>query len=454
MMMQAAALSVLLCLGVGAVWAQRPFALNVCDYGAVGDGTTDDTAAFQRALDECASTGGGIVQVPPGKYMIATHLQVPKSVTLQGVWRAPATVDSYHNAANPGGGPDLGGSVLLAVEGAGDENGTPFIKLATNSTLEGVTIFYPNQTKTNPPVAYPWTVQSGGADNPSIVNVLMVDPYQAVDFGSATAGRHYIRGLYAQPLRRGVYIDMCLDVGRLEDIHLWPFWTAADADSPVGEFMLEQGEAFIFGRADWEYVTNCFAIGYKVGMKFVRSRASGPFEGGGNYLLSQSGADCCDTAVLVEESQGHSGISFSNSQIFGDIIVAPTNNGMVRFTGCGLFGTLYANNGTACARIAGNGRVSFDNCHFYCIHPDSKKGAQTVLVDSGRVSIEDCVFINSRNTEGVNSNPKPIVLGPDVKAAVITGNEFYGEARITNNAKGQVVIANNVEKTDEGTFPK
>jgi hypothetical protein len=246
---------------------------------------------------------------------------------------------------------------------------------------------------------------------------------------------------------------MCLDVGRLEDIHLWPFWTAADADSPVGKFMLEQGEAFIFGRADWEYVTNCFAIGYKVGMRFIRSHATGPFEGGGNYLLTQSGADCCDAAVLVEESQGHSGISFSNSQIFGDIIVGPTNNGMVRFTGCGLFGTLYANNGTACARIAGNGRVSFDNCHFYCIHPDSRKAEQTVLVDGGRVSIVNCVFINSRNTEGVNSNPTPIVLGPDVRAAIITGNEFYGEAKIVNNAKGQVVIANNVERTDEEAAP-
>ena len=41
----------------------------------------------------------------------------------------------------------------------------------------------------------------------------------------------------------------------------------------------------------------------------------------GNYLLSQSGADICQTALLVDETQVHSGVSFSNSQLFGDVIV-------------------------------------------------------------------------------------------------------------------------------------
>lgn len=426
---------------------------SVTAFGAKGDGKTDDTAAFQRAMDARAAAGGGVVAVPSGRYLIKTHLTIPASVTLEGEWRAPATVNRYHDPKDPKGGPELGGSILLAVEGAGQENGTPFIRLGFNSTLKGVTIFYPEQTRTNPPIPYPWTVQSAGADNCAVVDVLMVNPYQAVDFGSVVAGRHYIRNLYAQPLRRGLFVDLCLDVGRLENIHFWPFWTAADADSPVAKFMLEQGEAFIFGRSDWEYVTHCFALGYHVGMRFIRGKGTGPHAGAGNYLLTQSGADLCRTAVLVEETQGHSGISFVNSQIFGDLVIKPTNHGMVRFTGCGFFGSIDGRRGTALAKLAGTGRVSFSNCHFYCIHPESRNAPVMILVEQGRVSIQGCVFINNRNTAGVNSNPIPITLEREVRAAIITGNEFYGRARIVNRAKGRVVIRDNIEATDEEPFP-
>ena len=38
------------------------------DFGAVGDGETEDTRAFQEAMD--AAAGGGVVYVPPGEYPI------------------------------------------------------------------------------------------------------------------------------------------------------------------------------------------------------------------------------------------------------------------------------------------------------------------------------------------------------------------------------------------------
>ena len=45
---------------------------NVRDFGAVGDGTNLDTAAFQRALDACAAARGGTVLVPAGQYLIGS----------------------------------------------------------------------------------------------------------------------------------------------------------------------------------------------------------------------------------------------------------------------------------------------------------------------------------------------------------------------------------------------
>lgn len=40
---------------------------NVLDFGAVGNGTADDTAAIQSAIDACASSGGGRVVLPGGR---------------------------------------------------------------------------------------------------------------------------------------------------------------------------------------------------------------------------------------------------------------------------------------------------------------------------------------------------------------------------------------------------
>jgi polygalacturonase len=41
----------------------------VTDYGAVGDSSTDNQAAFQKAIDAAGAAGGGRVEIPPGTYL-------------------------------------------------------------------------------------------------------------------------------------------------------------------------------------------------------------------------------------------------------------------------------------------------------------------------------------------------------------------------------------------------
>ena len=47
--------------------------------GAVADGATDNTAAFQKALDAAGQAGGGIVEVPAGRYRINGTLVDPRA---------------------------------------------------------------------------------------------------------------------------------------------------------------------------------------------------------------------------------------------------------------------------------------------------------------------------------------------------------------------------------------
>jgi hypothetical protein len=58
------------------------------DFGAVGNGDTDDGPALQAAFDFLASAGGGTILVPPGRYAIRTpvskDLKTASSVVIEG----------------------------------------------------------------------------------------------------------------------------------------------------------------------------------------------------------------------------------------------------------------------------------------------------------------------------------------------------------------------------------
>ncbi|MGD1086821.1 MAG: glycoside hydrolase family 28 protein, partial [Verrucomicrobiota bacterium] len=80
----------LVCLAAG-LDAQPAPRLDVRALGATGNGTTKDTAAFQKALDSCAAAGGGTVVVPEGTYLIGsvmlgshTTLRLEKGAKLLG----------------------------------------------------------------------------------------------------------------------------------------------------------------------------------------------------------------------------------------------------------------------------------------------------------------------------------------------------------------------------------
>jgi hypothetical protein len=59
------------------VWDKGGAVYNVKAYGAVGDGTTDDTAAIQAAYNAVPATGGDVI-FPPGTYLITTGLSFSK----------------------------------------------------------------------------------------------------------------------------------------------------------------------------------------------------------------------------------------------------------------------------------------------------------------------------------------------------------------------------------------
>ena len=262
---------------------------NVMEFGAKGDGIADDTQAIQNALNAAYYDGGGIVNMPTGAFLVKTHLTIPSNVTLEGVWRKPHWGQTDYSTKDL---PKRMGTILLAVEGQGDPEGTPFITLGgratddtsggfvphVNAAISGLSIHYPEQIRANPPHAYPWTIRGTG-DDCGIMNVNIMNCYQAVDFGSHPCGRHYVDGLYAYPFKTGIYVNACFDVGRLNNIHFWPFFDL-DPNSPLWKYTRANGTAFRFGRTDGELVSNSFCIFYNIGAHLIGGpiRMNGPNE--------------------------------------------------------------------------------------------------------------------------------------------------------------------------------
>jgi hypothetical protein len=385
--------------------------VDVRAHGAKGDGTTDDAEAFRAALAAVAARGG-VVTVPSGDYLIKTHIEVPPGVTLEGTWRAPAAK------------PRRLGTTLLAVEGANSETGAPFITLGANATLRGVAVFYPDQ-KPDKIIAYPWCVAAAG-ENVSVVDCLLVNPYQGLDLAGKPSGRHYVRNLFGQPLRRGISVDKCFDVGRIENVHFGPFW---NWDDKVQAWQTANGEAFTFARSDWQYVQNTFCYGYRVGYRFIKSA-----DGATNGNLLGVGADATHTAVSVEATQGPA-LLIGNGQFVsftGDkpthVVVGEGHGGVVQFQNCAFWGLSHQ-----VARLAGTGTVSFNNCNFI----EWSSGVPAIDLSGGNLIVTGSVF----------QKPFPqAVLQNKAESAVITSNRFAGPAAIANPANAALQAGLNVEK--------
>ena len=395
--------------------------LSVRDFGAKGDGKTDDTAAFQKALDAAGQSGGGLVNVPRGNYFFAGHLRAPKAVTLKGVWESVPSHVGIRNAGAPK--PTDEGTTFLVTENRGKEDGAPFITLNDNSTLKGVVIYYPEQDPAEEPQPYPWTIAMRGK-NPAVLAVEMLNPYNGIDAGRNE--RHLIRDVQGQPLRRGIFVDVIFDIGRIEDVHFNPWWSMKPR---LFQWQQQHGEAFIFGRSDWQYVYNTFCFGYNVGYKFVKTR------GGvcnGNFL--GIGADDCYSAVVVEDSAPF-GLLISNGEFVSFHGPDPTmvrieaaNGGSVRFVNCAFWGPC-----NQIAKIGGHGTVGFSDCTF-CQWDSKNEGRHALQVEGGTILVRGCEF----------QQDKPqIELGEKARRAVLSDNVFKGKARISNQSKGVVMINNN-----------
>jgi len=392
-----------------------PHSWNVLDSGALGDGKTDCTAAFQKVLDATGKAGGGIVDVPAGRYRIETHLSIPANVTLQGIFRGPPT-----SPALPA--EHLTGSVLLAFAGRGAAEGPPFIRLAgNNAVLAGFIIAYPEWKQSEvPPPPYPPCVYAENTDNVTVRECCLLNPYEGIKL--IRAARHLVRNITGYPMKRGIYVDECYDIGHIENVHFWPFGVAYDPNNPFCKWVNTNGIAFELARTDWHYVHNTFCFGYGIGYKFSKSKQG---SANGNFL--GLGADSCQRAVVVEQAQPP-GLLISNGEFVGrwsstDAVcldIEPGAEGKVSLVNCSFWGPI-----DRCVWMrSAKGQFTADACNF--VQWDNRKaGSPAIQIDAGKAIVQACTFSEKKLA---------VAVGTNVQSAILTANQANGGFRVKNEA--------------------
>jgi hypothetical protein len=152
--------------------------------------------------------------------------------------------------------------------------------------------------------------------------------------------------------------------------------------------------------------------------------------GPGNTVVTQSGSDICPVAVRVDQTQGHAGVQFVNSQFMGTIVVGEKNQGPVKLTSCGFWPVAETQE-----QVVKHGPSSLilSSCHF--AGWDSKnEGRPCIRADGGRIVVNGCEFMDGK---------KQIGLEKGLKAATITGCLLRGDGAISDNSGSDVQMGFN-----------
>ena len=271
-------------------------------FGALGDGATDDSTAIQAAIDSATESATVMGDSSLG-FVIGTGLTLNKFITLSSFSGSLQSGEVFASTQT-----DHTGFTLLVTDTV-----NPAITVQSNSAVKGVRFFYPNQTKTNPPVTYPASIklQDSVANDVSIIECAFPNSFYAIDAEDAHQ-RLWIKGVVGQPLNRGIVLDDNTDSDHLEDIHFWRYWDQG-VSSDINTYINQNCVGVDLGNCDAVQGNNIFLYGMRYGIRLSDlSGAGAPY---GNF--TNISFDKCKWAIYGAETNGN-GVNFNGCLIAAD----------------------------------------------------------------------------------------------------------------------------------------
>jgi hypothetical protein len=398
--------------------------VNVLDFAAEGDGITDDTYAFQSAINAAHGAGGGVVFIPENKYAIKGSLYIPSNVTLRGEWQSP----------EEGG---LGkGTILQVYENKGNANGFPFISINESGAVTNLSIWYPEQD-VHDIQPYPWTIQTQFGDNAAIRNVTLINSYQGIKNGPNWNELQNISNVYGTVLRKGIETSFNTDVLRIENVQLESdYWIhsglpnapiAAEDQEALLNHLHAHAEGLLWGRVDWPFVYNVKIRDMHTAIKFMANftaHGGGIYNAGGNAQFAKLDIDDVQVGVYANRV-GPMGYGITDSIIRASIgsnpVAIQTTASFDAYLGINQ--SIIGGSPQTAVLLEGSGLVSIQDSTFE--NWNGQDGHYAVDQRSGEL-------ILTRNE--FQRNEPSIRLGSGAASASIIGNVFAAAPQIVNDS--------------------
>lgn len=275
-------------------------------FGAVGDGTTDDTEAFKKALENMTA---GTLLLGKKKYLITQKLIVPTGINITGL-------SSYNDiSGKKDGETDLFKNMSCIIV---KESG--HFELEGNNSVEKVCIAYPDQNYNIESTAkgtafpdgltnfksYPPTFVQGGSNIGSVLRDIVYLGGSTIFYSGATENPEKLLVNHVVGMATDVAFKIvnCSDMMVFDDIVLNPnslkvFLNGA-SDVNLYTKLAKNAVAFSFGEVinganygcDGTYLTNCFGYGVK---SFIEL-----YGDGNSPQCNNCGCDACHQFLYVK----------------------------------------------------------------------------------------------------------------------------------------------------------
>lgn len=366
--------------------------LSVKDFGAVGDGKADDTAAIQAAITKAKqSPRGSSVVLPAGEYRVTKTISIDNCL-LTGL-------------SNGGFPADSGPMPTILV----DHTDGPCINAGAATSIHGINFSYDHKGEQARKFGAAILLAGSGI---SISNVRISEPYEGIMANGITnIGRLNIENVFIISARQcGVYVTNTFDIPTLRNIEVW---------NPA-PYSLDHCTGFKLGRNDEIRMTNCFAFACKIGFCFVNEKEGATWGG-----MTGCSTDYSVEGVVVEAAE--------SLRITGGCLWAHMTS--LRVAGPGriiVSGVDMKSNGDAALIVRDCTSVTITGCALGKAG-DSWPTVPAAKIEGGKsVLLSGCTF---------DDNGPGLVIGKGAQCFSITNNIFQPSpfAAITDNSEASTV---------------